>query len=125
MLPFSIFLCHAAIGIFLMIWLFEGSWSDKFQIVKTSILLQCIIGLFLVQLLGITYSDSKSSGWNEVEKKSLLLILPVALATTSNPLSYRQVRTLLSIFVITSVMASIICVARAGIQVLNPNIAHA
>jgi hypothetical protein len=125
MLPFSIFLCHAAIGIFLVIWLFEGSWQEKWQIIKTSALLQCFILLFIAQLGGISYSDFKSSGWDELGKKSLLLIVPIALATTSNKMNTRQVRTLLSIFVITCIIAAFICIGSASVQVMNPSVGGA
>jgi hypothetical protein len=122
MLPFSAFLCHAAILVFLILWLFERSWAHKLQIIKGSIVLQCILGLFFIQCVGIGYSDDKLSGWGEVEKQTLLVFLPIALATTSNSLSQRDVKLILKVFVVTCIMASLICLANATAQVFDFNL---
>jgi O-antigen ligase len=122
MLPFSTFLCHAAITIFLILWLIEGSWAHKLQIVKGSLILQCILGLFVLQCIGIAYSDYKSSGWSELEKQTLLVLAPIAIATTSNSLSQFEVRLLLKVFVVTCVMAALICIANATAQLFDINV---
>jgi O-antigen ligase len=103
-------------------WLIEGSWPNKLQIMKGSIVLQCILGLFLIQCFGITYSDYKSSGWGELEKQTLLVLAPIAIATTSHSLSQLEVKLLLKIFVVTCVLAALICIGNATVQVFDGNL---
>jgi O-antigen ligase len=121
-LPFSTFFCHAGVTVFMMLWIFEGFWQEKLQILKGSIVLQCIACLFFVQLVGILYSDFPLFGWSELGKKCLLFLVPVALATTSSSLSAKKIRILLTVFVVTCALAAIVCLARAGAQALDPTI---
>lgn len=118
-LPYSVFLCHAGMLIFLLLWAFEGNWSAKLRVVQTSILLQSLIAFFLVLLIGIFYSDFKSIGWNDIQQKIFLLLLPIALATTRFKWTEKQLRFVLKSFVMSCLLACVICTLNATSQVLG------
>ena len=69
-LPFSIKLCHLAIILFVVNWLFEGKWRDKLTIINQSLMLQLFVAYFCLLLLGLLFSENLSTGWFSLEKKT-------------------------------------------------------
>ncbi|MBA4056763.1 MAG: hypothetical protein C0490_18760 [Marivirga sp.] len=115
-LPFSIKVCHLAIIIYLLCWLIEGNWYDKYLIIKTNRLLQLLIVFFLIELLSTMYT-SRSSGWPELEKKLFLFLLPMALATTATKFSKKEMDIVFYLFVISCLIGSSICITNALNQI--------
>ena len=112
-LPFSVKVCHAAIMIIIINWLFEGQWHSKLSVVRNSLLLQVIIGLFAIQILGLAFSDNILRGWFSLEKKIFLFFLPVALATTVIRLKRRELNLILICFLIACLAGTVLCVQHA------------
>src|SRR5687768_1884664 len=128
-LPFSIKLCHLAIIVYVVNWLFEGKWRKKLAIINQSLLLQLFVAYFCLLLFGLLFSDNLSTGWFAVEKKLFLFILPVALGTTSIKFAPREIRKLLFVFVGACFAGTVYCIFNswqeanlvlAGEHKLNP-----
>lgn len=115
-LPFSVKVCHAGIIVLLIGWLFEGHWDEKLNIIKSSILLQLTLGLFLIQLVGLLYSDSITTGWFTLEKKIFFLLVPVALATTKIKLSEQEIKLIFYSFLASCFIGSLLCILHAWDQ---------
>ncbi|HEX8038813.1 MAG TPA: hypothetical protein VF490_06665, partial [Chryseosolibacter sp.] len=115
-LPFSIKACHAAIIILLISWLFEGGWRLKFRTIRQSILLQAIIALFLFQVAGVAFSDDVHTGWFSIEKKIFFLLVPVAMATTAIKLSTKEVKGILTVFILACLAGTFLCIWEAWDQ---------
>jgi len=113
-LPFSTKVCHAALLIFLLSWICEEGWRDKFLIIKRSILLQLIIALFVIEALSVFYSNT--SGWSELEKKIFLLLVPVALATSMLKPTTREIQKMFYLFVASCFVGTVICLGNAVYQ---------
>ena len=115
-LPFSIKACHAAIIILLVSWLFEGGWRSKLRTIRQSVLLQAIIALFLFQLTGLAFSDDVHSGWFSIEKKIFFLLVPVAMATTGIRLSTKEVKGIVTVFILACLAGTLLCISQAWDQ---------
>lgn len=115
-MPFSIKACHAAIIIVVVTWCFEGQWRTKFSIIRHSLLLQLVIGLFFLQLLGLAFSDNLHWGWFSLEKKIFLLLVPVVLATTVIRLSEKEVKYIVTAFILACFTGTLLCLWHAWHQ---------
>ncbi len=115
-LPFSIKACHTAIIVLLASWLFEGHWSSKIRIIRKSVLLQIMIGLFFFQMIGVAFSDNVHSGWFSMEKKIFFLLVPVAMATTEIKLSEKEVKWIVSTFILACLTGTLLCIRQAWDQ---------
>lgn len=116
-LPFSLKVCHAGMIVLLTGWFFEGYWGDKLRVINRSILLQITLALFILQVIGVAYSDNAATGWFSVEKKIFFLLIPVALATTAIKLSDREIKLILYSFVLSCFIGSLLCIFHAWDQV--------
>jgi len=114
-LPFSIKICHAAFILFLVNWLCEGNWREKFLIIKKNILILLIIGLFAIELSSSLFSSAPGAAG--VEKKIFLFLLPIALATSSVKLTSRDIFTIFYSFVFSCFVCSVICIVNALYQI--------
>lgn len=114
-LPFSIKVCHLAITIYLLCWLTEGNWRDKYLILKTNRLLQLLVTFFLIELLQTLYTTGLST-WFVLEKKLFLFVLPVAIATTAIKFSRREMDMVFYLFVVSCIIGSFICITNALFQ---------
>ena len=110
-MPFSIILCHFALIVFAIMWIADGHWKVKWEaIVKNPIIL--ILSLFfLLHLFGIIYSMDKQTAWFNIEKKISLFALPIMLASIT--LEKEDVRKLFQVFLITCVVATLVCLGVA------------
>jgi O-antigen ligase len=128
-LPFSVKVCHAGLILLLGGWLFEGDWTRKINIAKSSLVLNLILVLLLIQLAGLTYSEHVGNGWFTMEKKIFFLLIPIAIATTSVNLNERELKFIFYSFVLSCFIGSLICVVhswneagliKAGASAINP-----
>jgi O-antigen ligase len=115
-LPFSIKICHAGLVLLLVNWMFEGGWQTKLSVLRQSLLLQIIIALFLLQSLGVAYSESFSTGWFSLEKKIFFLLVPVALATTAIRLNQNEIKLVLATFLTACFAGTLLCALYAWNQ---------
>ena len=109
-LPFSIKICHGAIIILLINWIAEGAWRAKMAVIKQSFLLQLLIAFFLIQVIGLIFSDSLLRGWFSVEKKIFFLLLPLALATSAVRLTGAELRKIMLVFMAACIVGTLVCV---------------
>ena len=112
-LPFSIKLCHACVIIFILSWVFEGDWRRKMSVVNQSILLQLLIAFVGLQIIGLLFAENLTTGWFSAEKKIFLLLLPLALATTSVKLTQRDIKIILFSFVGACFTGTLVCISNA------------
>jgi O-antigen ligase len=112
-LPYSIKICHAAIIVLIVSWLFEGQWHAKISVIGRSVLLQILIALFFLQALGLAFSENLLNGWFIMEKKIFLLFVPVALATTALKLKSEEIRLILLTFLASCFTATLVCIVHA------------
>lgn len=108
-LPFSIKMCHGAIIILLINWAAEGGWRAKLTIIKQSLLLQLLIAFFIIQVIGLIFSDSFLRGWFSVEKRIFFLLLPIALATSAVRLTATELRNIMFVFMAACLAGTIVC----------------
>jgi len=114
-LPISTMICHTAIVFYLIGWVCEGSWREKFLIIKKNVPIILIIVLFIVEVFGVLYTDA--SGVAGVEKKIFFVLLPIALATTVVKLTMRNIYQIFYCFVASCLICTFICLANASYQI--------
>ena len=73
-LPFSIRVCHPAIILFLVLWLTEGKWEEKWTIIRSNAVVKLILAFSILQLIGLIYTENTADGWIAVERKVFLFL---------------------------------------------------
>jgi O-antigen ligase len=116
-LPFSTKLCHLSIIALSINWAFEANWKNKLAIVNQSILLQLILALFVLQIIGLAFSDNMERGWFSLEKKIFFVLLPVVLATSPR-LNTRELTTIFFTFIFTCLAGTLACIFTAVQEVI-------
>lgn len=106
-LPFSIVICHIGLAVFGIIWVLDGKWKEKWEIIFKNYSVVIFFLFFLLHLFGIAYSEDKHTAWFILEKKASLLILPIMLASIK--LKKEDVKKLLHVFIVVCIAATIIC----------------
>lgn len=76
-LPFPMILSNSIIGILLLCWLLNGKIIHKVKAAVSNKLALLIISVFLIQAVGMLYTDNFKSGFFQLEKSLSLLILPI------------------------------------------------
>lgn len=107
-MPWSKFLMSNAQIILLAAWLMDTSLLEKlkgFIKNKTALVLSSI---FILHVIGLLYSSDMNYGVEDVRKKIPLMLLPL-IFSTSAPLSKQMLERILSLFVISVVVASFAC----------------
>ena len=102
--------------VFLMLWISEGKWGEKFSIIKRNIVVQLILAFCLIQLLGLFHTENLSEGWLSMEKKIFLFLIPLALATTMIRWKEKEIRLLFYFFATACFAGMIICLIHAARQ---------
>ena len=122
-LPFSKFLMSISEIILLLSWLSAGNIFDKIKLFaknKTALILSSV---FILHLIGLMYTSDFHYGIEDVKKKIPLMLLPL-IFSTSAPLAKNIFEKLLSFFVLSVVVASLICfyvlLGYADKQILQP-----
>ena len=110
-MPFSVLLCHLGLLIFAIVWLAEGDWEGKWETIRKNPVVFIFIFFFLLHAAGVIYSSDQQNAWFNLEKKFSLAILPLMLVSIK--LERDDARKLFHIFVITCVVASLICLVLA------------
>ena len=92
-------------------WLLEGRWREKWQLLRESRLLQAFIGLYLLLLAGMLWTENQSFGWSLLQVKLPLLCVPLVLLTTRPPAG-RVRQGILWLYVATVLVVSVIGLVR-------------
>lgn len=89
-------------------WLLEKKFNWKWQQLKTNKLFWVLISLFLLHLIGMTYTQNVSKGLDDLRNKLPLLTLPLILFSTK-PLSHKEFKGLFNIFFLSVLVSSAYC----------------
>lgn len=107
-MPWSKFLMSNAQIILLISWLMDAALLEKlkkFRKNKTALVLS---SMFLLHIIGLCYTTDMHYGMEDVRKKIPLMLLPL-IFSTSSPISKQMLEKILSMFVLSVVMASMVC----------------
>jgi hypothetical protein len=96
-LPLSVYVTSASIILLTINWAAEGRFREKWEKFAPNRALQLFLLIFVLQLLGLFWSENLDYGLNLVKIKIPLLALPVIIAT-SRSLDMQQVRRILLLF---------------------------
>ena len=97
-LPLSKFLMSVSQFLLLASWILDVEYKKKMQIFFQNKIALCLVGVFVLHVLGMLYSTDLQAGWNDVRIKLPLLVLPFIIST-SPPLSIQKFNLLMGIFV--------------------------
>jgi len=98
-----------SIGLLVLYWLISGNLISKIKEVLNNNYSLLFMSIFIIQVLGLIYSENLSYGLRQLEKKASLLILPLIIVS-SPKLKYRE-----SLIVVLSFIVSCFLVLSFGI----------
>ncbi len=108
-LPLSKFLMSIGQFVLLGSWLAEGDWKDKWKKNKLSFLFWVLVSFFILHLIGLLWTSNFEYALHDLKIKLPLLWFPLLFFTTKHSLSKKEIYIILWIFVISVLIASIIC----------------
>ncbi len=111
-LPFSIRACHYSLFLALIFIIASGGWRERWPAIVSHPLIIGFGLFFFLHVIGMLYTEDKTMGWFDIEKKVSLFLLPLGLASTSR-FSKRQLSLLWLLFVGTCFIGTLICIAHA------------
>jgi len=92
-----------------LVWILEWSWIEKWLKIKTSPLILIFIPLFLLYVLGLFYSANVKNGLVIIERLLPLMVFPLIIGSSTNPLSKKQIEIIIWAFVGSIFIATLIC----------------
>ncbi len=111
-LPFSIVVCHLALGAFLLLTLFEGNFSKKLGVIFRNPVIWLPMAWFGLHLLGVLYSQNSAAGWAQVEKKVGFLLAPMLIGSAI-AFSKKEIDALATVFISACIIGTFVCFAHA------------
>jgi O-antigen ligase len=93
-------------------WLFESSLRYKVNLLKNSFIFYFLVAYYLVYAAGFLYSTNTATGLFVLEKKLPLIVFPLVF-TLGTPITAKQLKTILSVFVFACLIATLICYVMA------------
>lgn len=99
------------IVLFLLNWLIEGDFKNKFQNIFQNKLSLLFIAFFLMHVIGLAYTANMDAGLFDLQVKLSLFVFPFIFA--SRPLPKSQIRNLFWAFIAGGIVCSIIMLSRA------------
>src|ERR1039458_6271857 len=107
-LPFSNLLMSISEIILLFSWLLGGDLIHKIKLFTRNKTALIIGSVFVLHLIGLTYTSDFAYGLEDVRKKIPLLLLPL-IFSSSTQLKKEMFEKVLTLFIISVITASIIC----------------
>ena len=107
-LPFSI--SNIFIALAVLLWLIEGDFISKFIKIKKQKALWFVIGFYILYAFSLIYTENINEGLFILEKKSVLFILPLIIASIN--LSESRIKNILYAFVFGNLLISLVLLAR-------------
>lgn len=89
-------------------WIIEGGFKRKWQQLSTNKLFWIITSLFLLHLIGMTYTQDLDSGLTSIRILMPLMFLPMLLFSTK-PINEKEFKLLLYCFLLGSLVSTIWC----------------
>lgn len=122
-LPLSKALTSIVSGLLLFNWLLEGQFPAKFSRLKEKKGIILLISIFIVYLLGLSWTGSWEWGIHDVKIQLPLLIFPLVIGTSAE-LNYSQVKRIIYAFSAAVVVASFcsvwVLLGLSGKQIQDP-----
>ncbi len=87
-------------------WLWEGGYSSKWRLLLARRSVLILISIFVLHLIGLLWTSDLQDGLHDVRIKLPLLIIPLVVGT-SEPLNKKQFESLLILFCIGVIFASV------------------
>lgn len=88
-------------------WLAEGRWREKWESIRKQPMLWIVLLLYLVHIFGLLYTENWQYALQDLIIKLPLLIVPLVFATTA-PLSQKEFKLLLNIYLIAVCLSAFI-----------------
>ena len=105
-IPYSRFLMSMGGAVLVINWFLEGNLINKARsIFRSKVALSCLI-LYVVHLLWMLGTQNMKDGWFDLWTKTPLLFLPI-IFFTSQPLSRKECKALLQIYVLGAFISSV------------------
>jgi len=116
-IPLLIVKSHISYGIllWLILWILEGDFKNKFQkkhTFETKLLFFLLISFYLLHIVGLIYTQNLKQGFSEIEKKVTIFLFPILLFA-SNELYRKKFNYILISFISGNLLASLICLGIA------------
>ena len=108
-MPLSKFLMSVGQFALLGSWLAEGNWKEKWNNNKSSLLFWVSVSFFILHLIGLLWTSNFEYALHDLKIKLPLLWFPLLFLTTQHVLSKKETQALLWLFVLSVLLASIIC----------------
>ena len=103
----SNFFMNLAWVLLLVVWVVEGGWREKWSRLRQSPLLQFFLLLFAVHLVAMLWTSNWHYGLFDIQKKLPLLAVPLVVLT-SKPLSTKDLRPVLILYVAAVFVVTVI-----------------
>jgi len=104
-LPLSVFATSVVQSLLLLNWIVEGNFAVKWQRLKGSRAFLIFLLFFLLHAAGIAWSTDMQYGLHDLKIKLPLLLLPF-LVVTSDALSIKKLRKILSAFIVGCIVGT-------------------
>lgn len=106
-------------AVFLFIlWTLEGNWRKKIGFYKCNPYFLALPALYLCYILGMFYTSNLNHGFQKLEVRMVLLLLPLVLPTLEHANWSQKRVSYITIFVIAAACGVLLCFSRASILYL-------
>lgn len=92
-------------------WVLEGRWAEKWQVARQSRLLHAVVALFVLNVVGLLWTDNLAQGLSAIQLLLPWLFVPLVVLTTRPPVG-RVRDTILFLYAGTVVVVSFIGLVR-------------
>lgn len=109
-MPLQMLANSISIILLVIVWLVEGNFKRKLQILKNNKLIFIFLSFYFIHVFGMFYTKNSEEGWFILQRKLSLLALPLTIGT-AQPLLKNQLGNILKAFVISCFCVSVLCMS--------------
>jgi O-antigen ligase len=113
-------LINPIIVIFILHWIIRGRFKERLVLLKQNKLVFIFLAFYALHIISLAYSTNIDDGLGDIEKKIMLFVFPLVLASSPPP-SAKQVNVILLAFTISCTLVSAVFVAHGAIKLLTDN----
>lgn len=114
-LPFHRLFAVYLTAIWVLVFLLEGNFLQRFSRKKGKVFLYLMMIFFLLHLIGLLYSENKKEAWEHIILKLPFVFIPLGLFISADHLKEKTNKILLS-FVAGNLLSSVICLIAAAVR---------
>lgn len=122
-MPFFITINSICIILLILNWLAEGNFREKYKRLLDNKGILLFMGLYLLHVLGLLYTENAKEGIFDLEKKLSLLMLPLVIGT-SERIGQKRIDKLLKAFISCTALAVTICLTYAFYKYTQDGATH-